>query len=356
MDWKQLLASITRSVDEELRWRNAYLAAENRILRNQLKGRRVQLTNAERKTLAEMGQKLGRPALAEVATIAKPDTILGWHRMLMVQKSDSSQPCKSLGCPRIDQQLEALVVRMARENRSWGYDRIVGALANLGYRISDQSVGHILKRHGIPPAPARQTAMTWREFIRIHMDLLVATDFFATEVWTWWRLVTSYILFIVHLESRKVYVAGITPHPHEQWMRRIARHTTRPNGGFLSTGLLLLHARAWQDFPVFQPIMEKRGVTRVPLPARAPDVNPSAGRWVRSGKRTYLSRLILYGERALWHGLSAFASHDHQDHPPQGQDHVILMPSAHSGQGRDGLMRCRERLGGLLTYACREAA
>jgi putative transposase len=356
MDWKQLLASITGSVNEDLRLRNAYLAAENRILRNQIKGRRVQLTNAERQTLAEMGQKLGTQALEEIATVAKPDTILAWRRTLVAQTRDSSQPRTFLGRPCIDQELEALVVRMARENRSWGYDRIAGALAHLGNRISDQSVGNILKRHGIPPAPARKTTMTWREFIRIHMDLLVATDFFANEVWTWCRLVTSAILFFIHLSSRKVHVAGIKLRLHARWMRQIARHTTRADGGFLPTGLFLLHARDGQDFPVFQPIMEKTGVTCVPLPARAPHVNPYAGRWVRSVKRKYLSRLILYGERALWHGLSAFASHDHQDHPHQGRDKVILMPSAHSDQGRDGLMRCREQLGGLLKYSCREAA
>jgi hypothetical protein len=101
---------------------------------------------------------------------------------------------------------------------------------------------------------------------------------------------------------------------------------------------------------------EKTGVTCLPLPARAPEVNPSAGCWVHSVKRTHLFRLMLYGERALWHGLSAFASHDHQDHPHQGRDEVILMPSAHSDHGRDGLMRCRGRLSSLLTYACREAA
>jgi putative transposase len=356
MDWKSLLASITGSVDEELRWRNAYLAAENRILRNQLKGRRVQLTDAERKTLAEMGQKLGRQALAEVATIAKPDTILGWHRTLVVRQSDSSLPCKSLGRPRIDQELEALVLRMARENRSWGYDRIVGALANLGYRISDQSVGNILKRHGIPPAPARQTTMTWREFIRIHMDLLGATDFFANKVWTWCRLVTSTILFFLHLSRRKVPVTGMKRCLHAWWMRQIAPHTMRADGGFLPTGLLLLHARDGQDFPIFQPILEKTGVTCGPLPARAPDGNPYAGRWVHSVKSKHFSRLILYGKRALRYGLSAFASHDYQNHPHPGKDPVILMPLAHSDQGRDGLMHCRGRLSGLLTCVCREAA
>jgi len=153
MEWKQLLASITGSVDEELRLRNAYLVAENRILRNQITGR-VQLTDAERKTLAEIGQKLGRQALEEVATIAQPDTILAWHRKFAPHPSDSCQPHQSVGRPRLAKELEDLVVRMARENRSWGYDRMVGALTNLGYRLSDQTVGNILKRHGVPPAPS----------------------------------------------------------------------------------------------------------------------------------------------------------------------------------------------------------
>ena len=166
MDWKKLLGSITESVDEELRLRNAYLVAENRILRQQITGR-VQLTDSDRKALAEIGQKLGKKALAEIATVAKPDTILAWHRTCADQQCDSSQPPKSVGRPRIDKEIEDLVVRMARENRSWGYDRIVGALTNLGYRISDQTVGNILKRHSIPPAPERKTTVTWREFIRM---------------------------------------------------------------------------------------------------------------------------------------------------------------------------------------------
>ena len=135
----------------------------------------------ERKTLAEIGQKLGRKALEEIATIAQPDTILAWHRKLVAQTRDGTQPRTSVGRPRIDKELEDLVVRMARENRSWGYDRMVGALANLGYRISDQTVGNILKRHGIPPAPERKKTTTWQEFIRIHMDVLMATDFFSSR-------------------------------------------------------------------------------------------------------------------------------------------------------------------------------
>src|SRR5712692_1291597 len=156
MDWKHLLAYITGTVDQELLVRNEYLVTENRMLRNQIKGR-VRLTDGERKTLAEIGQKLGKQALAEVAKIVTPDTILGWYRKCVAQKFDGSQQRKAPGRPTIGQELEALVVRMARENRSWGYDRIAGARANLGHTISDQTVGNILKRHGLPPAPERKT-------------------------------------------------------------------------------------------------------------------------------------------------------------------------------------------------------
>ena len=225
MDWKTLLASIAGSVDEELLLRNEYLVAENRILRHQLKGR-VQLTDAERATLAEIGKKLGKQALEEVANIVKPDTILGWHRKLAAEKFDGSSQRKSLGRPRVDKALEDLVVQMAKANRSWVYDRLAGALAHLGYDISDQTVGHILKRRGLPTAPERQKTTTWRAFIRTHMEVLWATDFFTAEVWTMHGLVTYYVLFVMHLETRRVHVARVTPHPNEQWMIQIARNVT----------------------------------------------------------------------------------------------------------------------------------
>src|SRR6266702_716349 len=138
MDWKTILAYITGTVDQELLVRNEYLVTENRILRNQIKGR-VRLSDGERKILAEIGHKLGKQALQDVAKIVKPDTILGWHRKLAAQKFDGSTQRKAPGRPTIDQEVEALVVRIARENRSWGYDRIVGALANLGHTVRDQT-------------------------------------------------------------------------------------------------------------------------------------------------------------------------------------------------------------------------
>jgi len=242
MDWKHLLAYITGTVDQELLLRNEYLVTENRILRDQLKGR-VRLRDGERKALAEIGRKLSKQALQEVAQIVTPATILAWHRKLVAQKFDGSAQRKAPGRPPLDPELEALVVRMAQENRSWGYDRIVGALANLGLTVSAQTVGNILKRHGIPPAPERQTTTTWKEFIRTHMDVLVATDFFTAEVWTLGGLVTYYVLFFLHLGSRQVQVAGVTPHPTEAWMVQVARNVTREEWGFLAPGHYLIHDR-----------------------------------------------------------------------------------------------------------------
>ena len=175
MDWKQLLESITESVDEEVRLRNACLYAENCILRQQIP-RRMQLPMVIANNSPSLGTKLGRKALAEIATLAKPDTILAWHRTLADQQVDSSIAAHVCWSSPHDQELKTFAVRMARENRSWGYDRIGGALANLGYTISDQTVGNILKRHGIPPAPTRKKTTTWNEFIRAHMAMLVAID------------------------------------------------------------------------------------------------------------------------------------------------------------------------------------
>jgi putative transposase len=347
---------MTGPVDEELRLRNAYLAAENRILRNQIKARRVPLTDAERKTLAEIGQKLGRQALEEIATVAKPDTILGWHRTLVAQKFDGSQQRKAPGRPAIAQELEALVVRMAQENRSWGYDRIVGALANLGYTVSDQTVGNILKRHGIPPAPERKTTTTWKEFIRTHMEVLVATDFFTAEVWTLGGLVTYYVLFFIHLSSRKVHIARMTPHPNEAWMVQVARNVTMEEWGFLASGQYLIHDRDGKYCPAFQQLIDAAGVTRVPLPPQSPNLNAYAERWVRSVKEECLSRLILFGEASLRHALTQYVDHFHHERHHQGKGNMLLFPTVNADADYQGPIHCRERLGGLLKYYARAAA
>jgi hypothetical protein len=138
---------------------------------------------------------LGRKVLGEVANVAQPDTILAWYRNLVARKFDGSKARRSPGRPRIKREIEQLIVRMARETRDWGYDRIVGALANLGYKVCDQTVGNVLHRHALPPAPERKRTTTWPAFIRIHLALLVGTDFFTAEVLTLRGLVTLRIVF-----------------------------------------------------------------------------------------------------------------------------------------------------------------
>src|ERR1700694_1134510 len=150
-----VLACVTGTVDQELLLRDEYLAAENRILKDKLKGR-VRVADGERARLGEIGHRLGRRVLGEVATVARPDTILAWYRKLVARKFDGSKARRTPGRPRVDRELERLIVRMAKDNPDWGYDRIVGALANLGDEISDQTVGNILQRHALPPAPERK--------------------------------------------------------------------------------------------------------------------------------------------------------------------------------------------------------
>jgi transposase len=150
-------------VNQELLLQNEYLVAENHILREKLP-LRLRFSNPERVTLAEIGKRLGRKALREVACVAKPDTILAWYRRLVAHKFDGSKLRQYPGRPPVSSEVEALVVRMARENSGWGYDRIVGALANLGHQVSDQTVGNILRRHGIAPAPKRSQSRRGKTF------------------------------------------------------------------------------------------------------------------------------------------------------------------------------------------------
>src|ERR1700682_3185769 len=194
--WVRLLAYVTGSVNQELLLRNEYLAAENRILRTKLPAR-LRLSDPERITLAEIGKRIGRKALRDVACVAKPDTILAWYRRLVAQKFDGSKHRQYPGRPPVSSEVEALVVRMARENSGWGYDRIVGALANLDHSLSDQTVGNILRRHGIAPAPKRSQITTWKEFLAVHMNVLAGAGFFTLVSLSLRGLVTHYVLFFL---------------------------------------------------------------------------------------------------------------------------------------------------------------
>lgn len=185
-----------------------YLREENRVLKEQLGCRRLRLNDDQRRRLAARAKRLGRRVLAEVASIVTPETLLVWHRKLIAHKYDGTAQ-RGPGRPRTAGEIEALVVRMAEQNRDWGYRRILGALSNLGYRIARGTVANILKQHGIEPAPERQRKTTWKEFLNRHWELIVAADFFTVEVWTRKGLQRFLVLFFIELSTRKVKIAGI---------------------------------------------------------------------------------------------------------------------------------------------------
>jgi transposase InsO family protein len=283
----RLLAYVTGLVNQELLLKNEYLLAENRILKAHLQPG-FRLSRPQRTALAEIGKRLGRKLLQQVASVANPDTILGWYRKLVAAKFDGSRQRRLPGRPRIAAEIERLVVRLARENSGWGYDRIVGALANLGHTVSDQTVGNILRRHGIAPAPERKRTTTWSQFIRSHMAVLAGTDFFTVEVLTWRGLVTYYVLFFLHLETRRVTIAGITDQPEESWMQQMARNATLEGEGWLSLGKIryLLHDRDTKYCASFRETLAAGGVKCLRLPARSPNLNSYAERWVRTVKKS----------------------------------------------------------------------
>ena len=354
MEWTRILAYISGTMDQELLLRNEYLAAENQILRGQLKGR-PKLSDAERAKLGEIGRRLGRKALGDVATAALPDTILGWYRRLVARKFDGSKH-RSPGRPRVDRAIEELIVLMAEENRSWGYDRIMGALANLGFEVSDQTVGNVLRRHGLPPAPERKRTTTWQAFIRTHLALLAGTDFFTAEVLTLRGLATYYVLFVIHLESRRVDIAGITIHPDELWMKQIARNVTMEGCGVLRDCRYLLHDRDTKYTQSFRAIIASGRVEPLALPARSPNLNAYAERWVRSVKEECLSKVILLGERSLRRALNEYVEHYHAERNHQGKRNVLLFPRDTDIRRERQPVQCRERLGGLLRYYHQKAA
>ncbi|MHB8481378.1 MAG: IS3 family transposase [Nitrospiria bacterium] len=355
MNWKSMLAYISCSVNQELLLRIEYLTTENRILRNQIKGRLL-LTHGERQTLAEIGHRLGQKALKEVANLVKPETILRWHRQMIARKFDGSKNRKYPGRPKTMKEIEDLVLRMAQENRSWGYDRIVGALANLGHIVSDKTVGNILKRNGLAPTPERKKTTSWKEFIRTHQDMLVATDFFTTEVWTLCGLVTYYVLFFIRINSREIHIAGITPNPDQTWMKQIARNMTTADDGFLKPGQRLIHDRDTKYSAAFREMIKSGGVTTLPLLPRSPNLNANAERWVRSIKEECLSRMILFGEKALWRTVGEYEAHYHRERNHQGKGNVIISPSNLLEEGRAGPILRKKRLGGLLNFYYKQAA
>ena len=331
-----------------------YLREENKVLREQLGNRRLRLNDEQRRGLAARAKKLGHKVLAEVASIVTPDTLLTWHRKLIARKYDGSQRCGP-GRPPVREQIRSLVGRMATENRDWGYTRIRGALANLGHRVARGTIANILKQHGIEPAPERLKKSTWREFLQAHWEVLAAADFFTVEVWTRSGLVRFVVLFVIELSTRRVEIAGITTQPDGVWMTQIARNLTDGVDGFLVGKKYLIHDRDPLFTQEFRETLGATGVGVVRLPARSPNLNAYAERFVRSIKESCLDRMILFGEPSLRRATREFLAHYHRERNHQGLDNRLLFPGPTATDLAAPIKR-RQRLGGMLNYYYRQAA
>jgi putative transposase len=333
-----------------------YLLEENRVLKARLDGRRLRLTDTERRRLAILAYPLSRQRLNEVATLVTPDTLMRWYQRLIAQKFDGSQHRRQLGRPHVAEEIERLVVRMAEENPTWGYRRIQGALANLGHSIDAITVRNILRRHHLEPAPQRrQAGMNWTQFLKLHWEVLAATDFFTVEVATWHGLVTYYVLFVMELSTRRVQIAGITPHPTAAFMQQCARQLTDPWDGFLLEKRYLIHDRDTKYTHAFDALLQDSGVEPIRLPPRSPDLNAYSERFVRSIKEEALEQMVLLGERSLSYAIQQYLAHYHHERNHQGLGNQRIAPEPEGGRQGGAVVR-RDRLGGLLSYYYRDAA
>jgi putative transposase len=333
-----------------------YLQEENRVLKAHLDGRRLRLTNTERRRLAALAHPLGRQRLQELAAIAAPDTLLRWYQRLIAQTFDGSTQRSQRGRPRVAEEVEQLVVRMAEENRTWGYRRIQGALANLDHAMDAITVRNILRRHHLEPAPQRrQAGMRWSQFLTLHWEVLAATDFFTVEVATWHGLVTYYVLFVMELATRRVEIAGITLHPTAAFMQQCARQLTDPVDGFLLGKRYLVHDRDTKYTQAFDALLKDSSVEPIVLPPRSPNLNAHSERFVRSIREEVLHHTIIMGEESLRVVLTQYLAHYHAERNHQGLDNQLIAPASDVGSC-SGHVRRRARLGGLLNYYYRDAA
>jgi transposase InsO family protein len=306
-------------------------------------------------SIGSQGEKgLGQKVLAEVATLVTPETLLAWHRKLIAQNYDGSAQ-RMPGRPRTRPELEALVVRMAEENRSWGYRRIQGALSNLKHKLARSTIAAILERHGIDPAPERNCRTTWKEFLARHWELIVAADFFTVEVWTRRGLQRFLVLFFIDLSTRKVEIGGLASTADGLWMSQIGRNVTDAVDGILTGKRYLIHDRDPLFTAEFLGMLGDVGVQSVKLPPRSPNLNAVAEKFVRSIKESCLDRLILFGEEGLRKAIQNFILHYHAERNHQGKGNKLLFPRA-AEFPEGGIVRCQARLSGLLKYYHREAA
>ena len=333
-----------------------YLIEEIRVYQELCKGYRLRFTDKQRRRLSLKAKALGRKTLEQFASLVTPDTLLRWFRSLVARKYDGTARRPGRGRPRKRDGIADFVVEMANKNQSWGYSRIRDALNNLGIIVDRNTVKRILNDQGIGPAPQRKrTGTAWKTFLEAHLQVLTAIDFFTVEVLTFTGIIRFYVLFAIRLETREVKIVGITDQPCEIWMKQIARNLTDPFDGFLRDSRYLIMDRDPLFSACFRNMLSDSGTKPVRLPARSPNLNAFAERFVLSIKSECLNKIIPIGEKHLRLAIREYMEHCHTERNHQGLDSRIIFADANLGRSI-GDIKTRSRLGGYLNYYYRDAA
>ena len=324
----------------------ALLRQQLRILQRTSKAQ-SRLTRPEKLMLVALTSRLKtrtrrfHKALHEAVFLVQTDTLLKWHRQLVRQKWTFQHPHRG-GRPRLERDLEALIVRIAHENPRMGYDKIQGKLLKLGFKIHPSTVKNVLRRHGLFPAPQRAQS-SWRAFLKHYRQQMLACDFFTVETI---RLETIYVLFFIELGSRRVHLAGCTANPNSAWVTQQARQIVWHLSDEPRPMRFLIHDRDSKFTTRFDYIFVSERIEVIRTPFRAPKANAYAERWIRSVREECLDRLIILDPHHLQYVLAEYTDYYNRARPHQGIDQRTPIPVPYSDyQGR---IERRDILHGLI--------
>lgn len=333
-----------------------YLLAENRVLRELLGSRRVRLCDDQRRRLAVRASALGRAALTGLSTLVQPETLLRWYRDLVARPRTTRG---GRGRPRRRGALRELIATMARDNPSWGYTRIRGALAHLGHEVGRNTIRRVLADAGLGPSPEREGLGRWRLFLRAQWSTLAAADFFQVRVWTVAGPVRYAVLVGMRLETRRVHIAGVVRVASSTWMQAAAARLVDPVSGFLRGARTLIHDRDSLFDAAFRAALAAAGITTKALPPGSPNLNAYCERFICSVRRECLRHVVVLGPEHLRAVLDDYVEHYHRERSHQGLGNRLIdgapIPARAANDNGYPPVRRRTRLGGVLSYYHREA-
>jgi len=328
------------------------------ILRSRLPGNRVIPDPVERRRLLKAGAEIDHAVEDTLGVVS----IKTYHRWLREQRG-GREPGK-VGRPRLTKSLRDLIVRLARENAGWGVRRIVGELKKLALKASRSTVRRVLVEEDILPDPDRHAPKgvqtPWRKFIAIHMNVMVACDFFCKTIWTPLGRKTAYVLAFIHLASRKVFLTPSTCNPTDEWMRQQARNARMWAEDEGIDVRFLLHDRDSKFTDGFDEHFRRADGGPVLTPPGAPIANCFIESWIGSFKRECLNAFLCFALRHLDHIVQTYACYHNEFRPHQGLGNRPLGarndPPLQAADLDTVVIGCRPWLGGLLKHYERRAA